>query len=87
MTLYYMSGWPFHVYFRYYASAWAVSVNVQGAQVTTPTEPLQILINKWFAFDSQANVTAPPYLKPGLEIDGDFTRCAWECLYSPIITM
>jgi hypothetical protein len=75
-------GGPFHSYFRYYASAWAAFINVQGAQFTAPNEPLQIRIVKWFAFDSSANVITPPYLE--LEADGDFTRCAWESLYSPI---
>jgi hypothetical protein len=35
-TLYYVSGGPFHGYFRYYRSAWAASVNVQGVTVTPP---------------------------------------------------
>jgi hypothetical protein len=83
-TLYYVSGGPFHGYFRYYASAWAASVQVQGATVTSPTEPLQVLIDRWFAFDSTINVVAPPYLESDLEVDGDFSRCIGESLYSPI---
>jgi hypothetical protein len=71
-------------YFRYYASTWAASVNVQGAKVTSPTDPLQLLVDKWFAFDSFSNVITPPYLEPDLEFDGDFSRCAWYSLYSPI---
>jgi hypothetical protein len=35
-TLYYVSGGPFHGYFRYYTSAWDASVNIQGATVTPP---------------------------------------------------
>jgi hypothetical protein len=49
-----------------------------------PHQTTTILINKWFTFDSQANVVAPPYLEPELEVDGNFTRCAWKSLYSPI---
>jgi hypothetical protein len=71
-TLYYVSGGPFPGYFRYYESAWAASVHVQGATVTVPTESLQVLLDWWFAFNSEANVIAPPYL----EVDGFFSRCA-----------
>jgi hypothetical protein len=83
-TLYYVSSGPLHGYFRYYASAWAASIQFQGATATTPIEPLQVLIDRWFTFDSTRNVVAPPYPEPDLEVDGDFSRCAWESLYSPI---
>jgi hypothetical protein len=79
-----VSDGPFHGYFRYYASAWAASVNVQGATVTSPTESLQVIIDRWFDFDATRNVVAPPYLESDLEVDGYFSRCVWEPIYSPI---
>jgi hypothetical protein len=76
-----VAGGPFHGYFRYYASAWAASINIQGATVTAPTEYLQVLIGRWFAFDTTIDVVVPPYLEPDLEVDGDFSQCIWEYRY------
>jgi hypothetical protein len=86
-TLYYVSAGPYHGFFRYYSSAWAASTMVQGASVTSPTESLQDLVSKLFVFDSQSNVIPPPYLEPELGVDGDFSKCFWESLYSPITTV
>jgi hypothetical protein len=83
-TLYYVSSGKYHSFFRYYYSAVAPSIMVQGASVTSPTESLQDLVSKWFVFDSQSNLIAPPYLKPELGVDGDFRNCFLESLYSPI---
>jgi hypothetical protein len=47
---------------------------VQGTSVTSPTESLQDLVSKWFVFDSQSNMTAPPYIEPELGVDGDFSN-------------
>jgi hypothetical protein len=47
---------------------------VQGASVTSPTESLKDLVLKWFVFDSQSNVIAPPYLKPELGVNGDLSN-------------
>jgi hypothetical protein len=60
---------------------------VQGTSVTSPMESLQGLVSKWFVFDSHSNVIAPPYLEPELGVDGDFSKCFWESLYSPITTV
>jgi hypothetical protein len=55
--------------------------------VTSPVESLQDLLSKWFVFDSSSNVVAPPYLDPELGVDGDFSNCPWESLYSPIMAV
>jgi hypothetical protein len=83
-TLYYVPGGPCHGYFRYYASAWDTSVNVQGATLTPPTDSLQLTIDRWFAFDATSNMVAPSYLKPDLDVDSEFSLCVWQSLYSPI---
>jgi hypothetical protein len=83
-TLYCVSAGPYHGFFRYYTSAWAAPITVQGASATPPTDSLQDLVSKWFVFDSQSNVIVPPYLEPELGVDGDFSNCFWESLYSPI---
>jgi hypothetical protein len=67
-----VSGDPFHGYFRYYCSARAALVDVQGATSTSPKEPLQVIIDRWFYFyTTSSNVVATPYLEPDLEADGD----------------
>jgi hypothetical protein len=86
-TLYYVLSCPYHGFFRYYSSAWAASTMVQGASMTSPTESLQDLVLKWFAFGSQYNVITSPYLEPELGVDRDFSKCFWESLYLPITTV
>jgi hypothetical protein len=41
----------------------------------------------WFVFDSQSNAVESPYLKPEFGLDGDFSNCFWETLYSPIMAV
>jgi hypothetical protein len=53
-ALYYVSGGPFHGYLRYFFSARAASVHVQGTMVTAPTESLQILIDRWLPLTTPA---------------------------------
>jgi hypothetical protein len=60
---------------------------IQGTSVTSPTESFQDLVSKWVVFGSQSNVITPPYLEPELGVDGDFSKCFWESLHSPIMTV